>query len=493
MVPIVPSSASGDSGSPPPVILKARLHYGRPLFGYILSVALISVTGVVRLAFMERGHFSYPFVFFYPAIALSSFLGGVGPGLTATLLGAVFASLLFPNAMAPQNWIALAVLGPLFTQGFAHLRHIVERNRAIARELANFKFISDHASDWILLLGESGHIRYVNLKASTDLGWTDRDLQGRHIESFVPEAQRPMLSAALENAKSGTGKPVELAFERRDKSLALVELGCTAVRTEEDRVIYAAARDIGERKQIEKKLQEIRHWESLGQLAGGLAHDFNNLLTSILGNASVAKDILPRDHETAPLIDGIMSSAERSADLVRMLLATAGYRMRYNEQLWLDRLLDWTLANRPLPPNVRLAREVAASPYMGDRGAFETLLWSLISNAAEAYGEEGGEVRVAIRFGPAPPGRPVSFEEGDPGPGECLGIVVEDRGSGMSPEVLEHAFDPFFSTRFTGRGLGLPAVRGIVRAYAGRLSLETAVGQGTRVEVWLPVSKDQSA
>jgi signal transduction histidine kinase len=296
---------------------------------------------------------------------------------------------------------------------------------------------------------------------------------------------------ALEKAKSGTGKPLELAFERRDKSLALVELACTTVRTGDDRIIYAAARDIGERKQLEKRLQDMRHWESLEALAGGLAHDFNNLLTSILGNASLAREILLPNHETAPLLDGIILSAERSSDLVRMLLATAGYRSRYSEQLRLDQLLDWTLANRPLPPNVRVSSEAAATPFMGDRRAFETLLWSLISNAAEAYGEGGGEVGVAIRFGPAPHGGAVSFEEGDPGPGECLGIVVEDRGSGMSPEILERAFDPFFSTKFTGRGLGLPAVRGIVRAYSGKLSLKTAVGQGTCAEVWLPVPKTQ--
>jgi PAS domain S-box-containing protein len=456
----------------------------------VLSFALVSATVLVRLALVGRGGFPYPFLFLYPAIGLASLLGGAGPGLATVLLGSVITRLLFPFPPGPWDWIALAVYGPLLSLASAHLRYIHEGNRATTRDLANFKFISDHASDWILLLGESGHIRYVNLKAATDLGWTERELTGRRIESLVPEAQRPILNAALEKAKSGTGKPIELTFERRDKSLALVELGCTAVRTGDDRVIHAAARDICERKQIERKLQEIRHWESLGALAGGLAHDFNNLLTSILGNASLARDILPSGHETAPLLDGIIASAERSSDLVRMLLATSGYRSRYHEQLRLDQLLDWTLANRPLPPNVRVARQAEATPFMGDRRAFETLLWSLISNAAEAYGEKDGEVRVSIRFGPAPPCRAVSFEEGDPGQGECLGIVVEDRGSGMSAEILERAFDPFFSTRFTGRGLGLPAVRGIVRAYTGRLSLETAVGGGTCVEVWLPVSKD---
>jgi signal transduction histidine kinase len=263
-------------------------------------------------------------------------------------------------------------------------------------------------------------------------------------------------------------------------------------------MIYAAARDTAERKQIEKKLLEIRHWESLGALAGGLAHDFNNLLTSILGNASLARDIVTVDREVEPLLDAIINATERSADLVRLLLATAGYRSRYSEQLRLDQLLDWTLANQRLPANVSVAKEVAkeavAAPFLGDRRSFETLLWSLISNAAEAYGAASGQVHVAIRAGRAPAlarnARAARFEEGDPGLGECIGIVVEDQGSGMSPEILNRAFDPFFSTRFTGRGLGLPAVRGIVRAYSGKLLLDTAPGEGTRVEVWLPCSKN---
>jgi PAS domain S-box-containing protein len=477
---------------PVPVILRARLHYGSPLFGYVLAVALMAVAGVLRLALVERSDFLFPFVFFYPAVGLASFLGGAGPGLAATVLGAVFAFLFFPEPPAPQNWIALAVIGPLLAAGFAHLRHIRDRNRAIARELVNFKLIGDHASDWILLIGESSRIVYVNLKAATDLGWTDRELTGREIESLVPEYQRGVLNAALERAKSGEGTPVELIFERRDRSLVLMELGCTAVRTGEEQVIHAAARDIGERKRIEKKLQEIRHWESLGALAGGLAHDFNNLLTGILGNASLARSVLPAGHETGPMLDGIVRSAERCSDLVRLLLATSGYRSRHSEALQVDQLLHWTLANRPLPPGIRVATEAVDAPFRGDRHAFETLLWSLISNAAEAYGEREGEIRVAIRSGqvaiPKQAARSSSFEEGDSGKGECLGIVVEDRGSGMSPEILDRAFDPFFSTKFTGRGLGLPAVRGIVRAYSGKLLVETAVGQGTRVEVWLPKS-----
>jgi PAS domain S-box-containing protein len=472
------------------------MHYGPPLFGYVLTVALLAVTGAVRLA--EPGLSEFPFLFFYPTVAIASFMGGVGPGLAAVVLSAVFAAAISHLPPAPQNWIALAVVGPLLATGFGHLRHILENNRAIARELTRFKFIGDHAVDWILLLGEAGDIRYANLRAATDLGWPADKLTGRNIETLALKTQQETMRMALDLARSGAPKPLEITFERRDGSAVLMELVCTAVKTGAEQTIYAAARDTGERKQIEKKLLEIRHWESLGALAGGLAHDFNNLLTSMLGNASLARDIVARDHEIQPLLDGIINATERSADLVRLLLATAGYRSRYSEQLRLDQLLDWTLANQRLPDNVSVAKEVAkeavATPFLGDRRSFETLLWSLISNAVEAYGTATGQVRVAIRAGRAPAlsrhARAARFEEGDPGPGECIGIVVEDQGSGMSPEVLKRAFDPFFSTRFTGRGLGLPAVRGIVHAYSGKLLLDTAPGEGTKVEVWLPCSKN---
>ena len=468
------------------VVQRARLHIGSPVFGYLLSCVLIGATGYLRVT--QPALAQFPFLFFYPAIALASFFGGLGPGIAAIVLGAVTASLYSLSPPSPVNWLALAIAGPLVSMAFARLRDVRDRSRALARDLAEFKFIGDHASDWILLLEESGQIRYVNHRASTDLGLVHRELIGRQLESLVTEAQRPALRVALEMARSGIAKPIELAFERRDKSLALVELGCTAVRTGDDNVIYAAARDISERRQIEKRLSEIRQWESLEVLAGGLAHDFNNLLTTILGNADIAKDVLPRDHEAVPMLDAIITAGERSSELVNMLLATAGHRSRYSEQLQLNQLLDTTLNNRRLPAKILVAKEMAGdTAFLGDRRSFETLFWSLISNAAEAYGPEGGEIRVAIRRGPASSPPSTDFEEGDPGTGECIGIIVEDRGSGMSPEILKRAFDPFFSTRFTGRGLGLAAVRGIVRAYSGKLLLETAIGEGTRVEVWLPV------
>jgi PAS domain S-box-containing protein len=495
MVPIVPESPPSREGAEraktwrvrfePPVTFRSLLHYGPPLLGYGVAFLLICATAWFRPD-LRAGLAHAPFFFFYPSIALVSFLCGGGPGLAAVAVAGLFGRLLLTTPPTFDNWAALAVLGPVSAIGFAHLRQIHQQQLAAARELVRFKFISDHANDWILLLHESGQIRYANLRTCADLGWTEGELVGRPIESLVPEAQRASLRILLENALAGSPKPIEVPFERRDKAMVLVELGFTTVRTKEDRVIYAAARDVRDRKQISERMQEVRHWESLGVLAGGLAHDFNNLLTTIMGYASLAKESVPADHESLLLLDSIISAGEKSADLVRMMLATSGYQSRNREQLQVDQLLDWMLANRPLPPGIRVCRDVQSTSFQCDRRSLDTLLWSLISNAAESYGTAGGVVRVTIRYGIAESRDDASFEEGEAGPGECLGIVIEDSGCGIEPHVLERIFDPFFSTKFTGRGLGLPAVRGIVRAHSGKLSLQTKAGQGTRVEVWLP-------
>jgi PAS domain S-box-containing protein len=469
------------------VIFRTRLHYGPPFFGYTFAIALVAITGMARLALMSDGDYRGPFVLFYPAIAATSFLAGVGPGLLSILAGASFAFGLFPYYPTPPSWIALAVLGPLLVAGFAHLREIREKSKAVAKECARFSYVSDHVSDWIFLTGESGAIQFANETACRELGFTAGELAGRAIEDLVPPSQRSSLRHLLDQSKAGKAAPRETVFAQRDGKLVHAEVGCTAVRTGADVVLHFAARDITERKLLEEKLREARRWESLRALAGGMAHDFNNLLTAMMGNASLARGELPELHPAVDLLENVERAGDRSAELIRMMLATAGYRPACSEPFRLDSLLDRVLECHPLPGNVRLRVNVSELPLNCDRHSLETLLWSLIANAVESYGESSGEVTVSAWSGPATAHRPGSFEEGQVEAGKkCVAIVVEDCGCGMAPEVLDRAFDPFFTTKFTGRGLGLPAVRGIVRAWSGRLWLKTSPGEGTRVEVWLP-------
>jgi two-component system cell cycle sensor histidine kinase/response regulator CckA len=479
--------------------LRSYLHFGPPLVGYVLSLALAALALWLELPFLRQTQFAAPFgflypafTFFYPAIALTSFLAGAGPGIVSIVLAGVFGVNFFPHMPGPLSWIALTLLGPMLAMISARVRRLRDLNRATARELARFKFIGDHASDWIFLLGVSGKIQYANRTASISLGWSEYELTGRPLETLVPEPQRAALHELVQGAQSGPVHPLEVTFLRHDGTAALMELICTGVRAQGDQVIHAAARDITERRQLEQKLREMRNCESMGVMAGGLAHDFNNLLMSVIGNAELAKDFLPAEHEAREMLDGVVSAGERSADLVRMMLATSGHRERESEPIDPGHVLNWILSSRTLPENVRVSREIETVNFTADRRSVETLLWSVISNAAESYGDGEGVVKVSIRAGERGLRKPEhartcnQFEEGETPACDFITVVVEDYGSGMTPETLERAFDPFFSTKFTGRGLGLPAVRGIVRAYSGKLRVLTAQGAGTSIEIQLP-------
>ena len=118
-----------------------------------------------------------------------------------------------------------------------------------------------------------------------------------------------------------------------------------------------------------------------------LAHDFNNLLTSILGYASLARATLPEEHSVVPLIENIENAGERSAELVRLMLATAGYRPRFRERLRVDEILAQILDHQPVPTHIHLTSTVEVEGFAGDERSIETLVCSLLSNAIESYGE----------------------------------------------------------------------------------------------------------
>jgi PAS domain S-box-containing protein len=466
---------------------RLHLHYESAVYSYSVAVASIALTGAAYLTLIGTAPIRAPFFLFYVAFALSAFLGGLGPGIFAIGLAGSFALVFFNPTPGAVSWVALCTLGPVVCVTFAYARAFRDESRASSLELARFKFIGDHASDWIFLLSEEGQIQYANDTACNGLGWPERDLIATSLEELVTEAEKPGLRTLLSSARVGEARPMDVTFQRRDKSTTPSELSCTGIRTGRERVIHVAGRDIAERREIERKLREVRLWESLGVMAGGMAHDFNNLLMSVIGNAELARQLLPPEHEVAGLLNSVVSAGERSAELVRMMLATSGQRSRDTERLDLVHILNWVLSSHSIPGNVTIVKNVEPVPFTGERRTIETLLWSLISNAAESYGDAAGEVRIAIKPAVCPEGGVAHFEEGNTADGDYLCVIVEDDGSGMPADVLSRAFDPFFSTKFTGRGLGLPAVRGIVRAYGGQLRLMSIEGQCTRVEAWLPV------
>ena len=255
--------------------------------------------------------------------------------------------------------------------------------------------------------------------------------------------------------------------------------------------------DITDRRQagelqlrLERELQEARKYESLGVLAGGLAHDFNNLLQPVIGNASMLEEEVPDDSPLRPLLRDIITSGRTASELAQKLLAYAGQAPTVPRQIDAARLverLSETL-KAGVPPDRRLSFEASAAsvPAFVDVAQYRQILMSLLANAVEATGP-GGRISVRVAAVHCVAGQLRNLQSRRELPsGSYARITVEDDGEGIAPERIGHVFDPFFTTRFLGRGLGLSAVAGIVHRHGGALSVTSELGHGSRFEVHLP-------
>jgi CheY-like chemotaxis protein len=243
---------------------------------------------------------------------------------------------------------------------------------------------------------------------------------------------------------------------------------------------------------LEERLQHATKLESLGILAGGIAHDFNNLLTGILANATLALDDAPPHSGQAEALRYVVQASERAADLTQQILAWSGkdrFRLEYIDLSGIVTgilTLIETALGRKVALNLHIARDLPS--IEADPAQLQQIIMNLAINAAESI-EGAGE--VSVRTGEtALDGLPVEEDAlPDPAPrGQYVFLDVRDTGRGMDAETRRNMFDPFFSTKFTGRGLGLAAVLGIVRGHRGAIRVSSAPGQGTAFTVYFPAS-----
>ena len=251
--------------------------------------------------------------------------------------------------------------------------------------------------------------------------------------------------------------------------------------------------DIDERKRAEEKMRQAAKLESLGVLAGGIAHDFNNLLVGIMGNASLLEDYLAPDSPAMELVRSLQLSSDRAAKLTKQMLAYSGRGRFFVEALDLTEQVRQIvgLIGASIPKNVEVRLALAERPPIveADASQIQQIAMNLVINAAEAIGPEGGWVEVSTEGRNVAEGTVTDFGMGGTlTPGPYVALTVADNGCGMDTETLSKIFDPFFTTKFTGRGLGLAAVSGIVRGHRGAIRVESALGKGSRFEVYLPAT-----
>lgn len=245
-----------------------------------------------------------------------------------------------------------------------------------------------------------------------------------------------------------------------------------------------------EQIKMQARMEQAQKLESLGLMAGGIAHDFNNLLMAVLGNAELSLEDEALDPEPRRRLMEISRAAQRAADLCQQMLAFAGKGPRHESRIDLGKLaadvsgLVRGSAGSKIDLRVELSPDLP--PCRGDADQLRQVLMGLLLNAVEAVGDRGGTVRVVSCTRRLGHGELDDLVPETPPPGLYASVRVEDDGAGMDDETRRRIFDPFFSTKFAGRGLGLAAALGIAHGHGGAIRVASEPGRGSTFEMLLP-------
>ena len=243
---------------------------------------------------------------------------------------------------------------------------------------------------------------------------------------------------------------------------------------------------IAERRQVEAALQQAQKMEVIGQMTGGVAHDFNNLLTAVLGNLELATR-RGKDENIRRYLEGATQAAQRGAKITSQLLAFSRTQRLQTEPIDLNAIVTamGDLLFRTIGATVRIETILERSlwPATADPSQIELVILNLAVNARDAM-PDGGRLTIATANVPhGDRSKPAELP-----PGDYVSVCVSDTGTGMTEEVLRKAFEPFFTTKpvGSGTGLGLSQVYGIAKQTGGTVAIDTQVGKGTTVRVYLP-------
>jgi PAS domain S-box-containing protein len=329
------------------------------------------------------------------------------------------------------------------------------------------------------------------------------DLTALLQDLIHPEDRELVLAAGERARKTGVGQTVEYRFRHPDGSLHWIRaIGEFIHEPGRAVTLMGALQDITEHKLLEqerlgleRQMLHVQKLESLGVMSGGIAHDFNNLLQVVLGNLDLSLMILPEETSVRHNLEQAVIATVRASELSGMMLAYSGKGILATEKL---NLSDLVLENATVlsaatgkSATLKLTLDYALPPVQADATQLLQVVMNLIRNSSEAIEDASGSITLATGIGEFDQAslNASKLEEKLPA-GRYVWVEVSDTGCGMDETTQYKIFDPFFSTKFTGRGLGMSAALGIMRAHQGAIMLESSPGAGTSIRLLFPVGAD---
>ena len=376
--------------------------------------------------------------------------------------------------------------------------------RAAAAESEDRHRILAEASRDLINETCDGRFIYLSSTCSQVLGYEPEELLGRDSAELFHPDDLTKIAEQFQQTSEDSDVFTYTDFRMRHKSGAWRWYEGTSVRfLRPDGLssVVGTLRDVTERtlaeaeaQRLQERMQQAQKLETLGIMAGGIAHDFGNLLTPILGHAALAVNELPENSSARARLEKIRSAASRAATLTNQMLAFAGGEPVELDTVDLSALVrdvrDVLADKLPEPSRVRLRTPDDLPAARADASQVMQVVMNLIINAAEAIDPERGAIaiRTGSVLGSEIPKRSLVVGEADAAH-RYVFVSVTDTGSGLEEATRERIFDPFYTTKFTGRGLGLAAVLGIVRAHDGCIDLRSKPRRGTRFRVFLRTSE----
>jgi PAS domain S-box-containing protein len=360
------------------------------------------------------------------------------------------------------------------------LRESEERFRDLADSLPQTVFEADVA----------GTLTYVNRAGRETFGLPDGAPVGVNLLELLAPGERDAARANLEKRLRGELAPQEYQAQRRDGSSFPVIAHCSPIQRGAGTAgLRGLVIDISERRQLEEERLKSEKLEAIGVLAGGIAHDFNNLLQGIFGWVEMARRGLEPERPEQAMLRKAEGALEQAVTLTNQLLtfSKGGRPLKRATDLRpvIERVTNFSLSGSRA--ECRLELDAGLSWVDADEGQIAQVLQNLVLNAAQAM-PAGGSLLVSARNVGAPaPGLPAGLA-----PGEYVQVAVTDSGAGIPPELRERIFDPYFTTKERGSGLGLATSLSIVRNHGGAMTVESEPGRGSRFAFYLPAAAPQS-
>jgi two-component system, cell cycle sensor histidine kinase and response regulator CckA len=348
-------------------------------------------------------------------------------------------------------------------------------NEALKKSEEKYRNIIEQSSDGIAIIDDRGNYLDVNISLCNMLGYTRDEFLSMNIKDFSPEDEYELQNEQIARLLRGENVTIERHLRKKNNTYLLIEANGKRIS---DGNILGIYRDITERKKSELERMRLQNLEALSLLAGGIAHDFNNILSAILGRANLALEEI-QDLETRDDISAIDKAAKRAAGLTQQLLTFAKGGKPQKSVIDLKRIIQDTTRFSLSGSNVIASFDFKETHGLeADPGQISQVIQNLVINAKQAM-PDGGQISIS------------SCDHEDPNKKQFVKIIVRDTGFGIPEDIIEKIFNPYFTTKETGSGLGLSVTHSIITSHDGKIYVQSEPGIGTTFTILLPASKSE--